>query len=242
MTANKLKLIACFSMLTDHLTYCFVARYNWVSLTDSSENVWWYLGRGIGRSAFVIFSFLLVEGFFNTKNLKKYILRLLVTAIIAEAAFDLMCGYFREDNIFAAQNSVFLFVLALILMYVLLYIEKLYSEKKPAWRYLLSAVACALFSLAAYFLNIDYGYIGMSLILIFFFFRKQGWRLVVAVIIWSIACLFLEFQLEWAGVLALIPIMQYNGEKGKGWKWTFYIFYPLHMLILGIIQYIRFCC
>ena len=242
MTSNKLKLIACFSMLIDHLTYCFIPHYIWESLYESSENVWWYLGRGIGRSAFVIFSFLLVEGFFNTKNLKKYFLRILILAIVAEAAFDFMCGYITANTMFEAQNSVFQFVLALLLMYILLYIDKLFAEKKPAWRYILSAVACALFSLAAYFLNIDYGFIGIPLILLFFYFRKQGWRLVAAVVIWSVVCLFVEYQLEWAGLLALIPIMEYNGEKGKGWKWAFYIFYPLHMLILGIIRYIQFFC
>jgi len=43
-------------------------------------------------------------------------------------------------------------------------------------------------------------------------------------------------MLEWAGLIALIPIMKYNGEKGKGWKWGFYIFYPLHMFILGLVK------
>ena len=236
MTANKLKLIACFSMLIDHLTYCFVTAPPKEKVILDMEDIIWYLGRGLGRSAFIIFAFLLVEGFFYTKNLKKYVLRLFILAIIAEAASDFMCGQLTADLFYKYQNVVFLFVFALILMYLLLYIEKLYSEKKPAWRYLISAGACTLFSLAVHFLNIDYGIKGMCLILIFFYLRKAGWRLVVAVVIWSVVCLFLNAMLEWAGLIALIPILQYKGEKGKGWKWGFYIFYPLHMFILGLIK------
>ena len=236
MTANKLKLIACFSMLIDHLTYCFIAQPPSEKVILDTQDIIWYLGRGLGRSAFIIFSFLLVEGFFYTKKLKNYVLRLLILAIVAEAAMDFMCGQLTSDQFYLYQNSVFLFVFALILMYLLLYIEKLYSDKKPAWRYLLSAVACTLFSLAVHFLNIDYGILGMCLILIFFYLRKAGWRLVVAVIIWSVVGLFCNAMLEWAGLIALIPIMKYNGEKGKGWKWGFYIFYPLHMFILGLVK------
>lgn len=234
MTANKLKLLACLSMLIDHITYVFIPRY--LDITEGNENVWWYIGRGLGRSAFIIFAFLLVEGFFLTGNLKKYVLRMLLFAFIAEAPFDLLSnGRLESDTFLARQNVLFLFVLGLILMYVILYIEKLFAEKSQPKYYILAACACALAGLAAYFLRVDHGYPGLALILVFFFFRKGGKRLILAVMVWSFACIAAGQMLEWAGLLALIPIMYYNGEKGRGSKWFFYIFYPAHMLVLGLL-------
>ena len=221
-------------MLIDHITYLFVPRF--INGNPEAENVWWYLGRGLGRSAFIIFAFLLVEGFFLTKDLKKYVLRIFLAALAAEAPFDLISnGTLDKGSWLAHQNVLFLFVLGLTLMYVILYIEKLFGERSQPKYYILSACACALFGLAAYFLRIDHGYPGLALILIFFFFRKGGKRLVIAVTVWSFACIAAGQMLEWAGLLALIPIMYYNGEKGKGSKWFFYIFYPAHMLVLGLL-------
>ena len=234
MTANKLKLLACLSMLIDHITFMFVPRYT--DIVTGTENIWWYIGRGLGRSAFIIFAFLLVEGFFLTKDLKKYVLRMSLFAVIAEAPFDLLSnGTLDESTWLSHQNVLILFVLGLILMYVILYIEKLFAEKSMPKYYILSACACALFGLAAYFLRLDHGYPGLILVLIFFFFRKSGKRLIIAVTVWAFICIPLGQMLEWAGLIALIPIMMYNGEKGKGSKWFFYIFYPAHMLVLGLI-------
>lgn len=234
MTANKLKLLACLSMLIDHITFLFVPRY--IDAALETENIWWYIGRGLGRSAFIIFAFLLVEGFFLTKDLKKYILRMTVFIFISEAPFDLLCnGTLDKSTWLIHQNVLVLFLLGLILMYVILYIENLFAEKSRPKYYILSACACALFGLAAYILRVDHGYPGLLLILVFFFFRKSGKRLLIAVTVWSLVCIPLGQMLEWAGLLALIPISMYNGEKGKGSKWFFYIFYPAHMLILGLI-------
>ena len=232
VSAGTLKILACISMVVDHITYCFIPQY-----VLGAENVWYYLGRGIGRSAFVIFSFLLVEGFFNTRNLKKYCLRLLFLALLSEVPFDFMCKRLDENNFLNLQNILFTFLIALISMYVLEFLKKAYLGKSVVKYSIFGALICSMAFLAVHFLRIDYGVVGLGLVYIFYFFRNTGGVLCAAVVVWSIACLFLEHQLEWAGLIALIPIVKlYNGERGMDSKWLFYTLYPLHMLLLGFLQ------
>ena len=237
LNSNVLKIIACICMLIDHITYLWVPKYDpngWMNVS-----VKFLVGRSIGRSAFMIFSFLLVEGFFKTKNRAKYIIRMLVVALITEPIFDYMCGRLNSVSFYVLQNILFSFVLALAAMYVLEIIKKKYFIIANLKYNLFSVLVCIVAVTAAHFLRLDYGVVGIALILIFYFMRdmKRSY-LVLMVILWTIGCLFLEYQLEWAGLIALIPISMYNGERGsKNLKWFFYVFYPLHMLILGIFRW-----
>ena len=231
VSAGTLKVLACVSMLIDHITYCFIPEY-----IMGTENVWYYIGRGIGRSAFIIFSFLLVEGFFNTKDIKKYCLRLLFLALLSEAPFDFMYGRLNENSFLILQNILFTFLIALVAMYVLEFLKKAYIGSVVKYS-IFGSIICSIAFLAVYFLRIDYGVVGIGLVFVFYFFRGTGKALCIAVIVWSVVCAFLEYQLEWAGLIALVPILKfYNGERGKDSKWLFYTLYPLHMLLLGFIQ------
>ncbi|MBR4343788.1 MAG: conjugal transfer protein TraX [Lachnospiraceae bacterium] len=232
ISSNTLKILAAVSMVIDHITFCFIPKLT----VTGDENLIWYLGRGIGRSAFIIFAFLLVEGYFYTENFKKYLLRMFIAAVISEVPFDLMCGTLDGWLILTSQNVMFTFVIGLLLIEALEFLRKTYLEKSVLKYNIFAGITCALGFVAAFYLRVDYGMVGIGLILIFYFFRNRGWRLSVAVVIWAIVCLFLEHQLEWAGLIALVPIMKfYNGSKGRGLKWFFYIFYPVHMLLLGLI-------
>ena len=173
--------------------------------------------RYIGRIAFPIFCFLLVEGFHHTRDVKKYLMRLAGFALISEIPYDLA---FR-NTLFEIehQNVFFTLFLGVFLMHML---EK-YTEitVKTAWIILVmwasTALAC------------DYTYKGILLILVYYFLRdfKAGAASFGA--LWNFAW---GNSTQYYGAFSSIFIAFYNGKKGKGIKYFFYIFYPVHLLIL----------
>ena len=235
----NLKRIACISMIIDHATYVFIPENDvngWMGVS-----VPYLIGRCLGRTAFILFAFLLVEGFFHTSSLKKYILRMAIAAVISEPAFDLMCGRLNLKSFLVLQNILFTFTLSLIFMGLLEMVKERFGysqELSSKIKYnVLAALICVGGFVSAYFFRIDYGVVGIGLVFVFYFLRgSRKLYLVLAVFVWSLVCIALKYELEWAGLIALIPICMYHGEKGKGSKWFFYIFYPAHMLILGLIR------
>jgi hypothetical protein len=125
-------------------------------------------------------------------------------------------------------------------MYFLEKVKKKYFLISGIKYNIFSVLICFATFAAEYVLRIDYGVVGIALILIFYFFRDMKRKyLVIVMILWTMGCMYMEYMLEWAGLLALIPIFMYNGERGKlKMKWFFYAFYPLHLLILGIFRWV----
>lgn len=234
-----LKVIACISMLIDHATYAFIP--------ETDPNGWmgvsvpYLIGRCLGRSAFVIFSFLLVEGFHKTGDRRKYALRILICAIISEPVFDNLCGTLNASEFLVHQNVLFSFVLGILCMILLEMVRERFGYSFDTYsrvKYNLSAAfICLAGFLSAYYLRLDHGGIGLGLVFLFYFLKgTEKWKLVLAIFAWSIACFFFDQYLEWAGILAAIPICLYSGERGRISKWFFYIFYPTHMLVLWILH------
>ena len=103
LSSNILKSIACISMLIDHFGIVFMENNR--------------LMRAMGRLAFPIFAFLIVQGLFHTSDIRKYIVRLGLFAVVSEIPFDLA----MHDTLWypGAQNIFFtltagLFALSLI--------------------------------------------------------------------------------------------------------------------------------
>ena len=235
MNTTKIKIIACISMLIDHATYLFVPAES----ADSAfgDNPWYLLGRALGRPAFILFAFLLVEAFFNTEDRKKYIIRLLGLAVVAEPVFDFMCGNLNINHFLDHQNVVFQFLIGIGTLCMLEAVRLKYFLSNRIYYNIFSVAVCITGFAASYYLKVDYGVVGLALILIFYFLRgMKKSALVAMVIVWSLGCIYMEHMLEWAGLPALILICKYNGERGKNLKWFFYIFYPGHMLILVLIK------
>lgn len=235
MTAFVLKLIACITMFIDHYTYIFIPWTGKVltSVSGIPMVTSYVLGRGIGRIAFPIYCFLLVEGYYHTGNRKKYMLRMAVFALISEFPFDLAFQVTGTQlclsRMMGSQNVMFTLLLGLILMYLYDLLKMKYMMQ-PVIFNTLGAILIVGVSGIATALRTDYSYVGIIFILIFYLFR--GKKIWIFGGLYTVILLFSN-RLELCALLALVPIFFYNGEEGPKLKYLFYAFYPVHLLVLG---------
>lgn len=187
--------------------------------------LWYHLSiicRLIGRLAFPLYCFLLVEGFLHTKNLIRYALRLGILALLSELPFDLSiygtCFNLQHQNVF------FTLLFGLLVLYGMNYME----IKHPHRRILPYLVIFG-GMLASSFFRTDYDAFGILLIVMLYLLRENR----------RMQCIVGAVCTIWEGSapLAFIPIRFYNGERGKqGSKYFYYLFYPLHLLLLYLLH------
>ncbi len=228
LTGSGLKLIAVITMLIDHshvlLEHIPGFTRTLITVMPEYPLSWYVIVRTVGRIAFPVYAFLLTEGFRYTHDRKKYACNLFLFALISEIPWNLLHG----GKLFYETQNVF-FTLFLGLLCMMIY-EAYREQPLKQLVYLLAA------ALTAMFLNADYGLKGVGFIFAMYLLREKF----IAQMFVS-AC-FLSGNLFYTiGVmLAFIPIALYNQErgfiKGKLWKYAFYAFYPVHMLILYFIN------
>ena len=226
LSQESLKIIACVTMLVDHIGAVFMHALGSYNL--------YYAMRIIGRLAFPIYCFLLVEGVAHTKNPVKYGIRLFVGILLAEIPFDLaLFGSFSWSHQSVMVTLFLGFVMALIM-------QKLDRTK------LVPVIACAF--LAELF-QTDYGAWGIFMIALFAMTRGRKDQNNLQIIGMLVICYFMNSALvpiggirvpiELFAALALIPIFLYSGKKSTNAKWiqtAFYLFYPVHLLVLYLIS------
>lgn len=179
--------------------------------------------RCLGRIAFPIFCFLIVEGFFHTHDVRRYMGRLGVFALISEIPYDLA---FRGVPLEYAHQNVFFTLLIGIGMMVLL-------ERNREWP--VKAVILLLAMWLAVLIRSDYNFRGVLLIFVFYIFHESRWLAVTAGGLWNFLY---QGVIQKYGVLSVLPLALYNGERGRKMKYFFYIFYPAHLLLLyGISRF-----
>lgn len=224
MNGFTLKLIAVMTMLIDHVTA--------VLIPEGTQAYW--IGRSIGRLAFPIFCFLLVEGFFHTKNVQKYLTRLGIFALISEIPFDLAFSDKTNNMGFLLQQNVFftLFI-GLAVIYGMSIIEKKYANNmilSNVFDSLVVVAGCAV----AILLTTDYTYIGILLIVSFYLFRENKILLTLSVLL---VTGYLGGSFEMIASISMLFIWIYNGTRGpQGNKYLFYAFYPTHILCIYLIS------
>lgn len=208
MNSFQLKCIAVISMMIDHAG----------AILFPGQMIF----RIIGRIAFPIFCFLIVEGYFHTRDVRNYIMRLGAFALLSEIPYDLAFhGCFLE---FGNQNVFFLLGLGVLTMYAI--------EKSGS--YLIKFIDVLLAMWAAGFLNMDYGYKGILLILIYYIFHEKKVWTAFGGIFWNLSYGFRSIQS--CGMYASLPIALYNGERGPKVKYIFYVFYPVHLIVLYLLS------
>lgn len=224
LDGSMLKLIAIITMLIDHAALILLSGTEFansplLSLGGKQITLYFIL-RKAGRLAFPIFCFLVTEGFIHTKNFKKYLLSLSLFALISEIPFDLMIS--NKFLYIGKQNIYFTLALGVIALWVIK------NTKRSFERFIFLALILA----AAIVLKVDYGYLGVMLIILIYVLREKP-----AV---QAALALPMLSGGYAALCAFVPINMYNGKrgfiKGKFLKYFFYAFYPLHIICLLLIK------
>lgn len=232
-SGSTLKWMALLTMLIDHIGAVFLEKGVLDAYNQQLPAAWSYdtslflfhadrVLRAIGRISFPIFCFLLVEGFVHTSNRRNYALRLFLFACLSEVPFDLCFnGSFLE---FSYQNVLF----TLLLGFLTLWLMDVARQKNPALLLLAAGVGILLGNV----LSADYNWKGIVLILILYLFYSYPLEKTIA------GCLSLLW--EPVACLAFLPINMYNQKKGRSIKYFFYLFYPVHLLLLFLLRYAVF--
>ena len=223
LSGSTLKIIAMVTMLIDHIGAAVLARM--IIAGDTELYDMYSVFRMIGRVAFPIFCFLLIEGFSHTRDVKRYAVRLSLFALISEIPFDLA---FSSKVLEFEYQNVF-FTLAIGLVTVMLYKqveEKRFQNLVIKW--ILQILVGLGGACVAEFLRTDYGMLGVLVILLFYILRQNRFYQIAA------GCIL--FMDNVTALLAFIPVAFYNGTRGLRVKWLFYIFYPAHLLLLYMVS------
>lgn len=242
ISGSTLKMIAIITMFIDHvgaviLERMLMQRMEGVAIVGPRfimENATLYIAdmvlRLIGRLGFPIFCFLLIEGFQHTRNVTKYAVRLLLFAIISELPFDL--GFCGKPLHWGYQNVFFTLFIGLLVMIALDYVYKKLENQKVV-RIIVYVMVIAIGMVIAEFLKTDYSAIGVLTISVMYLFRHK--RMLET----GLGCAVLTVlnPMEITSFLMMLPINWYNGERGWNIKWLFYVFYPVHILVLFLIAY-----
>jgi hypothetical protein len=213
-----LKWIAVITMIIDH--YAIAVYWQMTGHNYETYNVL----RKIGRIAFPIYCFLLVEGFFHTRNVRKYITNCFIFAVISEVPFDM--AVFGRVIYPKGQNVYFTLALGLCALVLLDRLKYRYEI-----RFILARLAViGVFAYMGQIFEVDYHWKGILFIIMFYYcYNIEKWKRNIIGI-----C---AFAYEITAPLAFIPIQLYNGKRGRQNKYLFYAIYPLHLLILGLIRF-----
>lgn len=217
MNGAILKWIAIISMLIDHFASGFLFAYNITSVQDF-QGMYANM-RLVGRLAFPIFAFLIVQGYQHTSDIKKYIRNLFLFALISEVPFDL--AFYKQPMYWGHQNIFFTLFLGIIAL-------ALYEKFEQGEQILKQGLAVLLFGLLAEILAVDYGLYGVFFIVGLGILRDK--KLIQALFIIVMG------SVQMTASLAVIPLWFYNGERGRQNKWFFYIFYPGHLVLIYFLR------
>jgi hypothetical protein len=232
LTSNTLKIIAMVSMTIDHFTSVIFPNY--------PTDIWILLLHTVGRLAAPIFWFFIAEGYFYTRSFKKYIKRMIIFTVISHFAYNFAFGipFIPFQTSVFNQTSIFWgFTLALIA----LKIPNMTNALLNPWMKRIITIACPIIAFPA-----DWSSPGVLVVISNSNnrgnFKKQMVNMMLFIAIYAAVYFFLinnVYGLMQMAVIFSIPLLKmYNGERGKikGMKWFFYLYYPLHLFVCGIVR------
>lgn len=228
MNVFQLKLLAIALMVLDH-----IGAYLFPDLVEL---------RILGRLAFPLFGWLIANGYRHTSNVNRYLFRLLLFAFISQVPFALVGNTINDP--LSSLNIFFTLWIGLATI--------IFIDRHPAWPTRIGVILCGI--VLGWALPIDYGVAGVLSIVAFHYSFKRYWlmlglQLALFILFFSVP-LFLTVNANlavaispvrlWQPVAAasVLFIAQYNEDKGRSIKYWFYLFYPVHLLILYWLQQI----
>lgn len=256
LSASWLKCFACVFMLIDHLGHV------WNPFFDAAAHImplplWGSVMYYLGRLAFPIFVFFVAEGCRKTHDIKRYLLRLGVFAVVAQVPFTLLFEKW-------AGSVILTFFLGVLGVYC-------YQKLREHVAAPVAALPAVAFAVLAELLGSDYGWLGVALVLALYLCGENRKRQFICLAVGLAALYLVQTPLQYlitywiipgspffgalirvvpeylkmyllyhliifgSAMLALIPLYFYHGDRGSGNKYFFYIFYPAHLFILFII-------
>lgn len=237
MNANQLKLVACLSMLLDHIGYLLFPQVEWL--------------RWCGRLAMPLFAYLVAEGCLHTRNRWRYFLRILGLALLCQLGSSLESVLYGGGDVYL--NVLFTLSAGQLLCFVWLdftdAVSRREEQAKAAGRLLLLVAAVVLVCtfgermkpLVGVSMLFDYGLSGIFLPLFALLGRTKVTRLLTfsGGILWMCLSFCRTMPFIWLAFLALPLLAMYNGRQGdRRWQYAFYAFYPLHLVVLYGVRFL----
>ncbi len=222
MNRNQLKTLAALAMLLDHIAAAFMP----------ASGVWYVILRFFGRVSAPVMAYFVAEGYRHTHNVTRYALRLFLFALLSWVPFAVFETGF-PPVLFPHFSVLHTLLLGLIAVW-------LWDKGRCP----LCVKALGILALCVLALPGDWSFYEVLLVLFFFCLHdrpKEMWLaygLITALILATHTAAWIHlYQL---GMLLVPPLVQfgYNGEPGRKTplsKWGFYVFYPVHLLILGLL-------
>ena len=228
LNSNQIKLIAIIAMTIDHVTWL---------LFPGFQKTWWVLLLHIiGRLTAPIMWFFIAEGFHYTRNVKKYIFRLFLFAVISHFAYDFAGGIpFIPNGMFNMTSVMWSLAWSVVLMVIIT------TKQLPHWAKIVLIILICFVTFPS-----DWSTIAAMCPVYLYLNRGDFKKQSITMLIWTAiyAAVYFIFMdkvyglIQMFTLLSLIVLKQYNGERGqwKGMKWLFYIYYPAHLVVIGIIR------
>ena len=215
LNSNQLKLIAMITMTIDHMGLML--------FPDVLEM------RMIGRLAYPIYAYLIAEGCRHTRSMGRYLGSLAAVALVCQLAY-----FFAMERL--DQCIMVTFSLSVSLVWLLRW-----SVRHGIYGKLVGAAGIfAVLFITEYLpelwkgsgFSVDYGFIGAAIPVVLYACRNREQKLMALAVLLGLMSAGMV-DLQWLSLMALLPLMCYNGQRGnRNLKWIFYLYYPVHLLAL----------
>ena len=232
LNSNHLKIIAIIAMTIDHIADLLYPGMPNIFMSNIMHI--------IGRLTAPIMFFFICEGYYYTKDVKKYISRLFIFALISHFAYCFAFGInfipFSSGNIFNQTSIMWTLAWAVVALHILHGKNNL-----KEWQKWLLIILINLITFSS-----DFSSIAVMTILFMYDRRGNLKSQMISMMAWLslYALISYLFVSKTYGLIAMTAILvypllkNYNGKRGKvKWlKWFFYLYYPLHLIIIGALR------